>query len=1305
MISTRGTGVLIDNAATHGATNDKTLLHSYRPYASKAYDFHGNSVPIEGVGYLVIDFGGTTIHSEVYYVPESVQTLVAESTLIQQGCDYSIKNRDPVEKDLLLGPEFIPLIENKQIFYIPWGHILKPAPIVTIRSLHTKFAHVNPRSLIDAINHSTLLDVPDKEVQGLRQLLTEHECDNCMIAKARRIDAIEFSRNKYITEVPFSLVYTDVCQVTRPVMKDRPLYFVSFRCAYTGYTTVYPITTKGDVLAKIKEYVPWISRQFQVNVKAFYSDQGSEYFNQDTLDYLTSEGIELHSTSGYSPASNGVAERLNLTLMNDVRAMLIGAHLPSGFWPEALQYATYLRNFLWSAKLNNSPAGLLNLKAVNYRQLHTFGEVAYATDLPYRSKTDPRARAGIYLGYNPQVFGHTVFIPVDPEDLHHGEFLLTRHCKFTKTGKFYTERSSVDSGATLFESAVSFETPTIVSHDIDMGDTSDPSAPDFVPPEDVEDAEGDISDPDYDDDGEQDIPLRVSTKDLIEDTQYLQQVNDDTILPPRRRTIPPVDTSSTGCPTDSRSESDRSMESRDPAAYSDETSNPSGPLVRTKVSTTKGATPTSKAKEVKQPVSDSHQSSTTPDIKVQTPRTTSSLPTSADGTSQVASSSPTKSKKSKQSQVVPKVSDPPSTDTIAQSGSSSSEKTTPTSTLRSSTTTAPNASTRPIAKPSKSPTTKTATTRLTLSFESIGSRVRQRRKAPTDAPDTDSKIDSKKVRLCHLLATPRICSLTIPSPTPSRIPNTYQEALASPDADKWREAINKELASHYTMTTWSTKPIVTSDRNILNNAITTRWVFAIKSDGRYKARLVARGDRQSPSTYSEVYSPTLRAEIARSIFSLSVSRHWHLHQYDFTTAYLNSTLDTDVYIYAPAGFKSSVANVNSGERVLYKLNRGLYGLKQAGRLWHSLLSSTLEEIGFIKSSAFPSAFIKKVNGKVVATIGLFVDDMIFAAENLDDIENTIKHLKSKYELKEITAGEDGNNKFLGIDVRITRDVDGRVNEVILSQKKYIEDYVADIGMVVSKTFNTPLPPNFYFDPKGKDKELHLPDKQLRAAQTKYRSAIGTLNYMSVMTRPDITYAVNYLARFADFPHPVLVNMVDRLIAYALSTSGLSLRYSRDNNADPITCYTDSDYAQDPITRKSMNAFIIYTNGHLVHWKSKATPLVCTSSDQAEQQAIHQATNELDWFQPLLVFMGNVEETAKIKLLVDNRSAVLAMTTDNFGTASKHYAVRTAKLKERFATGTYICEQVSGEIQHADILTKPISVSVYKKLIPVVMHQL
>lgn len=96
-----------------------------------------------------------------------------------------------------------------------------------------------------------------------------------------------------------------------------------------------------------------------------------------------------------------------------------------------------------------------------------------------------------------------------------------------------------------------------------------------------------------------------------------------------------------------------------------------------------------------------------------------------------------------------------------------------------------------------------------------------------------------------------------------------------------------------------------------------------------------------------------------------------------------------------------------------------------------------------------------------------------------------------------------------------------------------------------------------------------------------------------------------------------------------------------------------------------------------------------------------ATNELDWFHPLLLFMGSITKKSRIKLLVDNQTAIHAMTGDSFGTASKHYAVRTAKLKERYKSGLYEVVHVPGEYQLADILTKPIAVAVSKKLIPIV----
>lgn len=82
----------------------------------------------------------------------------------------------------------------------------------------------------------------------------------------------------------------------------------------------------------------------------------------------------------------------------------------------------------------------------------------------------------------------------------------------------------------------------------------------------------------------------------------------------------------------------------------------------------------------------------------------------------------------------------------------------------------------------------------------------------------------------------------------------------------------------------------TNDNSILANIIATKWSFNLKSDCRYKSSLVSRGDRQSESTYNEVYSPTLRPKIAQSIFSLAVNHKWFLNQYDFTTAYINSNL-------------------------------------------------------------------------------------------------------------------------------------------------------------------------------------------------------------------------------------------------------------------------------------------------------------------------------------------------------------------------------------------------------------------------------
>lgn len=330
-----------------------------------------------------------------------------------------------------------------------------------------------------------------------------------------------------------------------------------------------------------------------------------------------------------------------------------------------------------------------------------------------------------------------------------------------------------------------------------------------------------------------------------------------------------------------------------------------------------------------------------------------------------------------------------------------------------------------------------------LPKDGIASRLTRHRSKPHDVSTVVYNVNTFSSMLAkHARLTALTCFyINAVSVYSTQLPKSFHQAAHSADSTKWLQAVADEFSAHAKMVTWNPTPIFTDDKSILANTIATKWVFNIKSDGRYKARLVARGDRQSESTYDEVYSPTLRPEIARSIFSLAVNRKWFLNQYDFTTAYLNSILTTPFYIYPPAGYETSKSQ--GGKRVVYKLNRGLYGLKQAGRLWHQTLSETLTNIGFSQSSAFPSTFVLRKGKRTIAVLGVFVDDMIFTAESQTTIDDTIRKLKEKYSLKESQRNDDGKNRFLGIDVIVNRNKFKQVDEIILSQEDYISNFAGE----------------------------------------------------------------------------------------------------------------------------------------------------------------------------------------------------------------------------------------------------------------------
>ena len=199
-------------------------------------------------------------------------------------------------------------------------------------------------------------------------------------------------------------------------------------------------------------------------------------------------------------------------------------------------------------------------------------------------------------------------------------------------------------------------------------------------------------------------------------------------------------------------------------------------------------------------------------------------------------------------------------------------------------------------------------------------------------------------------------------------PNTVAEALSRTDADKWQQAIDEEVAAIRAHDVWSECELPAGKQ-----ALPTRFVFEVKRDGRYKARLVAGGHRQQHGLdFEETYAPVCSYRTMRMILATVAHEDLEMRQFDIRTAFLNGKLDEEVYVRPPRGAEY-LARCGRALR----LWRALYGLRQASRAWSKRLEAALTKHGFKQSDADPSLWI--LHGEDGAVFALFyVDDGLVA---------------------------------------------------------------------------------------------------------------------------------------------------------------------------------------------------------------------------------------------------------------------------------------------------------------------------------------
>ena len=156
-------------------------------------------------------------------------------------------------------------------------------------------------------------------------------------------------------------------------------------------------------------------------------------------------------------------------------------------------------------------------------------------------------------------------------------------------------------------------------------------------------------------------------------------------------------------------------------------------------------------------------------------------------------------------------------------------------------------------------------------------------------------------------------------------------------------------------------------------------MFTIKRDAngnieRYKARLVAKGFMQRQGVdFNEVFAPVGKHSTLRALLAVIVEKGLQLHQLDVKTAFLNGDLEEVIYMRQTPGYEQG------GLKMVCRLHKSLYGLRQAPRAWHAKLKSELESMGFTASTADASLFVRN-QGDNVEYLLIYVDDILIASK-------------------------------------------------------------------------------------------------------------------------------------------------------------------------------------------------------------------------------------------------------------------------------------------------------------------------------------
>ena len=301
-------------------------------------------------------------------------------------------------------------------------------------------------------------------------------------------------------------------------------------------------------------------------------------------------------------------------------------------------------------------------------------------------------------------------------------------------------------------------------------------------------------------------------------------------------------------------------------------------------------------------------------------------------------------------------------------------------------------------------------------------------------------------------------------------------------------------------------------------------------------------------------------------------------------------------------------------------------------------------MGFNLSTSNPCIYTASEGEAFI--IGVYVDDIILAGKSEKKMADIKEALSDKFEMKDL--GE--LHYFLGVKVI----QDHKKGTIWIGQPVYTENILQKFGMENAKPISTPVAVNTKLMLKNENSEYF--DKETN------QSTVGSLLYLSTRTRPDITFAVNNIARFSSNPTAQHWTAVKRIFRYLKGTIHLGLLNER-NGLKKLIGYSDADWGGDCNDHISTSGYLFLVGGIAVSCRSNKQTCVALSTAEAEYMALASAAQEAVWMR------HSVRICEPTVIFEDNQSAICMAKNPQFHGRAKHIGIKYHFIREQVSNNT------------------------------------